>query len=74
MLYLVRKLNESIIINNDIEIKVIEVLKNSVKLGIKSPPNTSVLRQEVYIRISEENLKAVENVKPDDLELIKIND
>lgn len=63
MLYLVRKLNESIIINNDIEIKVVEISKNSVKLGITFPPDASVLRKELHDRISQENIEALNAFK-----------
>lgn len=55
MLYLVRKLDESIIINDDIEIKVIEIKRNSVKLGITFPQSATVLRKEIYTRIASEN-------------------
>ncbi|MDF3047736.1 MAG: csrA [Candidatus Midichloriaceae bacterium] len=63
MLYLVRKLNESIIVNNDIEIKVVEISKGSVKLGITFPANTSVLRKELHDRISQENVEAINSFK-----------
>lgn len=62
MLYLVRKLEESIIVNNEIEIKVVEIKKNSVKLGISFPSNCSVLRKELYDKISAENLKASQSI------------
>ena len=60
MLYLVRKLNESIIINNDIEIKVVEIKRNTVKLGITFPSDSTVLRKEIHDRIAEENASAME--------------
>ena len=55
MLYLVRKLDESIIINNDIEIKVVEIKRNGVKLGITFPSTATVLRKEIHDRIATEN-------------------
>jgi len=58
MLYLVRKLDESIIINGNIEIKVIEVKGKSVKLGFEFPSSAQVLRKEVHDRIVAENLAA----------------
>ncbi len=58
MLYLVRKLNESIIINNNIEVKVVEIKRNSIKLGITFPSSATVLRKEIHDRITEENMKA----------------
>jgi carbon storage regulator len=59
MLYLIRKLEESIIINNDIEIKVIEIKRNYVKLGLQFPKSCSVLRKEIYDRMQKENLEAL---------------
>ncbi len=67
MLYLVRKVNESIIINNDIEITIVEANSRSVKLGITYPKGASVLRKEVFVRISEENKKAIESVASQDI-------
>ena len=60
MLYLVRKLDESIIVNNNIEIKVVEIKRNSVKLGIEFPQNATVLRKEVYDKIMKQNVSAAE--------------
>ena len=68
MLYLMRKPNESIIINNNIELKVIEVKGKSVKLGFEFPKGASVLRKELYDKIMEENLAAAkESGDADDL-------
>ncbi|MFI4983592.1 MAG: carbon storage regulator CsrA [Rickettsiales bacterium] len=58
MLYLVRKLDESIIINNNVEVKVIEIKRNSVKLGFTFPPTATVLRKEIHDRIAKENKQA----------------
>lgn len=59
MLYLVRKLNESIIINNNIEIKVIEIKRNTVKLGFTFPESATVLRKEIHDRIAQENTSSL---------------
>jgi len=58
MLYLSRKLGESIIINNSVELKVVEIKGRSVKLGFDFPADASVLRKEIYDRISAENVTA----------------
>ena len=60
MLYLSRKLGESIIINNVIEMQVVEVKGKSVKLGFTFPPEASVLRKEIFDKIREENLAAAQ--------------
>ncbi len=48
MLVLSRKKNESIIINNDIDITVVEIRGDKVRLGIEAPKDVPVHRQEVY--------------------------
>ncbi|HBR30293.1 MAG TPA: carbon storage regulator [Firmicutes bacterium] len=60
MLVLTRKVNESIIIGDDIKITVVEVKGEQVKLGISAPKRVSVHREEVYLEIQKENRKAVE--------------
>ena len=59
MLYLSRKIGESIIINNTIEMTVIEVRGRSVKIGFNFPPDASVLRKEIYDKIMAENMEAL---------------
>jgi carbon storage regulator len=58
MLYLSRKLGESIIINNSIEMTVVEVRGKTVKIGFTFPPDATVLRKEIYDKIMEENMAA----------------
>jgi len=55
MLVLTRKVNESINIGNDIEIFVVEIKDDHVKIGIKAPKDVPVHRAEVYKSIIEEN-------------------
>ena len=56
MLILTRKVGESIVIGNDIIVKVVETGKNSIRIGIDAPRQISVLRQEVFDAIQEENI------------------
>ncbi|SFQ24822.1 carbon storage regulator CsrA [Salibacterium halotolerans] len=58
MLVLTRKPNESIQIGEDIEIKVIAVEGDQVKLGINAPSHVDIHRREVYLSIQEENNEA----------------
>lgn len=60
MLYLTRKVGESVLINENIEVTVVEVRGRSIKLGFNFPPGVSVLRRELYERIKEENRAAAE--------------
>ena len=58
MLVLTRRHDESIMIGDDIEIKVLEVRENHVKLGISAPRKVPVHRREVYLAIQKENIEA----------------
>lgn len=69
MLYLTRKIGESVIINDEIEITVIEVRGRSIKLGFTFPPHVSVLRREIYERIQAENKAASQSVGGEGSEL-----
>ncbi|MBI9087707.1 MAG: carbon storage regulator CsrA [Desulfobacterium sp.] len=56
MLVLTRKPGESIRIADDIIVKIIEIGKNRIRVGIDAPPDVSVLRNEVYEQIQQENV------------------
>ena len=58
MLYLTRKIGESIIINNNIELTVIEVRGKTVKLGFLFPKEATILRKELHQKIMEQNIAA----------------
>ena len=58
MLYLTRKVGESVIINDKIEVTVVEVRGKTAKLGFTFPPDASVLRKELHERIRQENVAA----------------
>ncbi|MDY2698545.1 MAG: carbon storage regulator CsrA [Suilimivivens sp.] len=59
MLALSRKKNEALVINNNIEITVLEIKGEQVKLGISAPKEVPVYRKEVYVQIQEANQEAV---------------
>jgi carbon storage regulator len=61
MLYLSRKIGESIVINNSIELTVMEVRGKTVKLGFVFPPDASILRKEIHDKIMAENLAAAQS-------------
>lgn len=58
MLYLSRKIGEAIVINNAIELTVVEVRGKTVKLGFSFPPDATVLRKEIYDKVTAENMAA----------------
>lgn len=55
MLALSRKKNEAIMINNNIEITILEIKGDQVKVGISAPKDISIYRKELYLQIQEEN-------------------
>lgn len=59
MLALSRKKNEAIIINNNIEVAILEVKGDQVKVGITAPREVPVYRKEVYVQIQNANEEAV---------------
>ncbi len=65
MLALTRKKGESLILNNNIEVTVLEIRGDQVKLGVKAPREVPVYRKEVYLQIQKENEAAasVENLE-----------
>ncbi len=67
MLALSRKKGEALIINNDIEITVLEVKGEQVKLGISAPKEVPIYRKEVYVQIQETTKEAAATVSLDAL-------
>ncbi|MBQ9926425.1 MAG: carbon storage regulator CsrA [Lachnospiraceae bacterium] len=60
MLALSRKKNEALIINNNVEITVLEIKGEQVKLGISAPKEVPVYRKEVYVQIQDANKEAAD--------------
>ena len=59
MLALSRKKQEALVINNNIEITILDLKGDQVKLGISAPKEVSVYRKEVYLQIQEANKEAM---------------
>ncbi len=72
MLVLTRRLNQSIKIGDDIEITVVEVRGDQVRLGVNAPRDVSVHRKEVYLQIQQENRAA--SAGPDAASLDSLGD
>ena len=66
MLVLSRQRDETIIIGDNIEITVVDIRGDKVRLGVRAPKEISVHRKEVYEAIRRENREAAQ-VKPEDL-------
>lgn len=69
MLVLTRKKDQSIVINDNIEITVLEVMGDQVRIGINAPKTVSIFRKEIFLEIQEENKKAseVKNISLDEI-------
>ncbi|QVY61212.1 carbon storage regulator CsrA [Cytobacillus gottheilii] len=70
MLVLTRKLNESIIINDTIELTILAIDGDQIKLGINAPREVDIYRKEIYLQIQKENSEA-SNLPTNLLELLK---
>ncbi len=63
MLVLTRKSNQSIMIGDNIEVSVLSVLGEKVRLGITAPREVPVFRKEVFIEIQAQNIEAAASSK-----------
>lgn len=68
MLALSRKKNEALVIDNNIEVTVLEIKGDQVKIGISAPKDVPIYRKEVYLQIQEANKQSMET---DTLEALK---
>lgn len=73
MLVLTRRLNEAIQIGENIEVKIVAVEGDQIKLGITAPKEIDVHRKEIYLEIQQENKEALNNPK-DLLDFFKNSD
>jgi len=73
MLVLSRQRDQTIMIGDDIEIKVVDIRGDKVRLGITAPTHIPVHRQEVYDAIQAEN-RAAANLKPEDIDTVAPRD
>ncbi len=67
MLVLSRKIGESILLDNNITIKVMDISKGMVRIGIDAPKEMLILRKELEEAVKETNIKAVKNASLKDL-------
>lgn len=65
MLILTRKLGESITIGDDIKVTVLGIYGRQVRIGIEAPLRVVVHREEIYVKIQNENQKAARTIKED---------
>jgi carbon storage regulator len=58
MLVLTRKCNQSIVIGDDVEVWLLSIMGEKVRLGIQAPREIPVFRKEIYLEIQQRNLAA----------------
>ena len=68
MLVLTRKSNQSIMIGDDIEVSVLSIMGEKVRIGIQAPRDIPVFRKEVYLEIQQEQLAAQDGDAREDVE------
>ena len=73
MLVLNRKIGESIVIDSDTEITILDIKDGRVKIGIEAPKDKTILRKEVYEEVERENKDSVDSSNLLDILGIKIN-
>ena len=74
MLVLSRKINQSIMIGDGIEICIVDIKGDQVKIGIDAPKQVSVYRKEVYNEIKDQNIEAAAAVSFDVSKLPSLKD
>ncbi len=72
MLILTRKLGESITIGDNIKVTVLGIYGRQVRLGVEAPAHIIVHREEVYLKIQDENRKASRTIKEDLLSIARL--
>ena len=70
MLVLSRKINQSIVIGDNIEIMLVDIRGDQIKLGINAPKNVKIFRKEVYEEIESQNLEASKEATADKLNIL----
>ena len=74
MLVLTRKSNQSIMIGNDIEVSVLSIMGEKVRIGIQAPRDIPVFRKEVYLEIQQEEASPPNGRREVDAALEKLGD
>ena len=68
MLALTRRKGESLVLNNNIEVTILEIRGDQIKIGITAPKEVPIYRKEVHLQIEDENKAAIH---PDGMDALK---
>lgn len=71
MLALTRKKDEAIMIDGNIEIRILDIQGDKVRIGIAAPKEVNIYREEIYVQIKESNQTATNNSSNSSLESLK---
>jgi carbon storage regulator len=74
LLVLTRKSNQSIMIGDDIEVSVLQIMGEKVRIGIQAPRAVPVFRKEVYVEIHQEDAEKERQEVDEALERLKSSD
>jgi len=74
MLVLSRKIGQTIIVGDDIEISIVDIQGDNIRIGINAPKNIKIFRKEVYEEIQAENQRASESLDKIKTEIQKLKD
>lgn len=72
MLVLTRKKGETIIIGEEIEVTVLDIKGDNIKIGISAPKSVSIVRKEIYLAVKEENTEALQSNRHNLKDIAKI--
>lgn len=67
MLVLSRKCEESLVINGDIEIKIVEISGDKVRIGVEAPQNYKILRKELALTVESNRQAALQTLSPQNI-------
>jgi carbon storage regulator len=64
MLALARRVNESIIINDNVEVTILEIKGDQIKIGVSAPKSVPIYRKEIYSQVQDSNKEAAQTANP----------
>ncbi len=67
MLILTRKMGEGIVLNENVTIRIVDISKGVVKIGIDAPKEMLILREELELAVKQSNIEASKSVSSDSL-------